>query len=113
MHEIRVAEDLSVIILEAAGKGKLNRVTGVNIIFGQLVQIVPDIFRSAFAEAVRGTIAEDAEVSIEIMPVMMKCVDCGSIFKVSNNIFSCGLCKSSDLEIIEGKEMFVKSIEGD
>jgi hydrogenase nickel incorporation protein HypA/HybF len=78
-----------------------------------MVQIVPDIFRSAFAGAVRGTIAESAEVEIEIVPIKMKCMDCGCIFEVKNNFFLCGVCKSSDLDIVEGKEMFVKSIEGE
>ena len=66
MHEIRIAEDLSRIVLEAASERNLRKVTGINISFGQLVQIVPDIFEFAFRECVRGTIAENSKVNIEI-----------------------------------------------
>jgi len=113
MHEIRIAEDLSAIVLEAAEREQLSKVTQVNIEFGQMVQIVPDIFRFAFAEAVRNSVAEGACVNIEIIPVRMRCIECGKDFRPVNDSFACDACGSSDLEIIEGKELFVKSIEGE
>jgi hydrogenase nickel incorporation protein HypA/HybF len=113
MHELRIAQDLSAIVLETAGLGNLSKVTRVNIIFGQMVQIVPEIFEFAFREAVRDSVARDAEVEIEIMPVRMKCKDCGNEFRVESNRFSCHTCNSTDLDIIQGKELFIKSIEGE
>jgi hydrogenase nickel incorporation protein HypA/HybF len=113
MHEIKIAEDLSAIVLETAGRENLTKVTKVNISFGQLVQIVPDIFRFAFSEAVRNSVAEDAEVNIEIVPVRMKCINCGYDFQVMENRFTCNNCESTDLSIISGKELFIKSIEGE
>jgi len=113
MHELRIAEDLTRIILEVAGKEKLSKVTDVNIIFGQMIQIVPDIFQFAFNEAVRETIAEDAKVNIEILPVKMKCRVCQNEFIISENIFACKSCSSVDLDMIQGKEIFIKSIEGE
>jgi hydrogenase nickel incorporation protein HypA/HybF len=113
MHEIRIAEDLSAIVLDAAKKNNLTKVTRVNISFGQLVQIVPDIFRFAFSETVKNSVAEGAEVSIEIVPVKMKCMNCGNDFYITENRFACNNCDSTDLSIIHGKELFVKSIEGE
>lgn len=112
MHEIRIAEDLSAIVLEAAKTENLSKVTRVNISFGQMVQIVPDIFEFAFREIVRDTIAHDADIDIEIIPVKMRCKNCGCDFNVKENRFSCIICNSSDLEIVNGKELFIKSIEG-
>jgi hydrogenase nickel incorporation protein HypA/HybF len=113
MHELRIAEDLSSIVLEAAHNENLTRVTRVNVIFGQMIQIVPDIFESAFTEIVRSTVAEDAELVIEIMPMKVKCLNCGNDFLVEDNRFGCSLCSSTDLGIIQGKELFIKSIEGE
>jgi hydrogenase nickel incorporation protein HypA/HybF len=113
MHELKIAEDLSVIVLETAERENLSIVTKVNISFGQMVQIVPEIFRFAFSETVRGTVAENARVTIEIIPVKMKCIDCGNDFRVIDNKFACDVCGSTDLRIIQGKELFVKSIEGE
>jgi hydrogenase nickel incorporation protein HypA/HybF len=113
MHEIRIAEDLSVIVLDAARKNNLSKVTKVNISFGQMIQIVPDIFEFAFRETVRNSVAQDAETDIEIIPVKMRCKSCGSNFQVDENSFVCIQCNSTDLEIIQGKELFIKSIEGE
>ena len=113
MHEIKIAEDLSAIVLETAKRENLSKVTRVNISFGQMVQIVPDIFRFAFRETVKKSVAEDAEVNIEIVPVKMKCMNCGKDFYVTENRFACSNCDSTELDIIQGKELFVKSIEGE
>lgn len=113
MHEIRIAEDLSAIVLETAKQENISKVTRVNISFGQLVQIVPAIFEFAFRESVRESIARDAELSIEIVPVKMRCTVCGTDFLVKETLFACADCGSTDLDIIHGKELFIKSIEGE
>jgi hydrogenase nickel incorporation protein HypA/HybF len=113
MHEIRIAEDLTKIVLEVAEKASLSVVTRVDVNFGQLIQIVPDIFEFAFRETVRNTIAEDAEVIIEIIPVRLKCMNCGKVLHPNEFQFICHECGSTDMKIINGKELFVKSIEGE
>ena len=113
MHEIRISADLVSIVLEAAQSEKLREITKVNVSFGQMIQIVPDIFRFAFMEAVKGTIEEHAELCIEIIPVRMQCRICGDEFNVKEKLFACSSCGSVDLEILTGKELFVKSIEGE
>jgi hydrogenase nickel incorporation protein HypA/HybF len=113
MHELRIAEDLASIVTETAGKENLSKVTRVNICFGQMIQIVPEIFEFAFRETVRNSVAGDAELNIEIIQVKMKCKHCGNDFQVTEKRFSCNICNSTDLEIISGKELFIKSIEGE
>jgi hydrogenase nickel incorporation protein HypA/HybF len=112
MHELKIAEDLVTIVLDTARGKHLSKVSRVNITFGQLVQIVPEIFEFAFREIVRNSIAEAAELNIEIVQVKMKCKNCGNDFQVKENRFACNICNSTDLEIIQGKELFIKSIEG-
>lgn len=113
MHELKIAEDLSSIVLETARNEKLLRVTKVNISFGRMIQIVPEIFEFAFRESVRDSLAQDAEIDIEIIPVKMKCKQCGTDFQIKDNRFTCNNCGSTDLIMINGKELFIKSIEGE
>jgi hydrogenase nickel incorporation protein HypA/HybF len=113
MHEISIARDLSEIVLEVASREKLSKVKRVNISFGQMIQIVPDIFAFAFRETVRDTIASDAEVDIEILPVKMQCRICNNEIMINENNYSCTGCGSTELDIIQGKELFIKSIEGE
>ncbi len=113
MHEIGIAQDLSAIVLETAKKENLSKVTRVSICMGKMVQIVPDIFSFAFREAVRNSIANDAELDIEVAEVRMACRNCGNVFKPDDNMFSCNVCNSSDTDIMQGRELFIKSIEGE
>lgn len=113
MHEISIAEDLAGIVLETARDNGLSEVCTVNVSFGQMIQIVPEIFRFAFSEAVRQTIASGAEINIEIIPIKLKCSGCGSEFLMGEDLFICANCGSSELQIIQGKELFIKSIEGE
>lgn len=113
MHELRIAEDLTAIVLETAARENLTKVCRVSITFGQLVAVVPEIFEFAFREAVKGSLAGDAELSVEVLPVKLKCKNCGNDFLLDSNLFSCNVCSSTDIEIIQGKELFIKSIEGE
>ncbi len=108
MHELSIAEDLSVIVLETARKNNLSRVSRVNLIFGQMIQIVPDIFEFAFRETVRDSIAQNAEINIEIVPVRMRCKSCGNDFQILENRFICNNCGSTELSVINGKELYIK-----
>lgn len=114
MHEVSIAVDLQKIILEVADKHKLNKVSTINIQFGEMVQIIPDIFQSAFKEVCRGSLSEGAEVKIEILPVKIKCVRCFSELEILKyDYYTCKKCNSTDIEIIQGKEVLIKSIEGE
>lgn len=113
MHELSIASALSEIVVETGLKGNLEKITKVNIAIGQMIQIVPEIFEFSFRECVRGTIADDAELEIEIISTRVKCSNCLIEFQLPEYSFSCGNCGSVELEIINGKELFVKSIEGE
>jgi hydrogenase nickel incorporation protein HypA/HybF len=113
MHEIQIAQDLSVIVLEVAEREKLSVVAGVDVIFGSMIQVVPEIFEFAFRECVRESIARDAKVNIEILPVRIRCMKCNEEMDLSDLWFICYKCFTTDVKVIQGKEMFVKSIEGE
>jgi hydrogenase nickel incorporation protein HypA/HybF len=113
MHEIRIAQELAAIVTGVAKENGLKEVTKATLQFGEMIQVVPDILRFAFAEAVRGTLAENAEIEMEILPVMLQCNQCRSTFVIREQDFHCAQCNSGDLRILQGKEMFVKSIEGE
>lgn len=113
MHEIKIAEELSVIVVDKAREAGLSAVESVNVCFGQLVQVVPDIFEFAFREAVRDTVAAEAALNIEIIPLEMKCLSCGAEYTPAENSSSCRRCGSLEITVVHGKELFIKSIEGE
>lgn len=113
MHELRIAEELSAIVIGAAAGSGLTRVDKVNVCFGEFIQVVPGIFETAFREAVRETPAADALLDIEIIPAELRCLVCGTVYKPDGEMHACGVCGSEDISVVHGKELFIKSIEGD
>jgi Zn finger protein HypA/HybF involved in hydrogenase expression len=43
----------------------------------------------------------------------MKCKNCKDEIMINDNSFCCSNCGSVELDIIQGKELFIKSIEGE
>lgn len=113
MHELRIATDLVEMVEGHAAEAGLGAVRRVNVSFGQFIQIVPDLFEAAFRIATADTIAEGAEISIEIIAPELRCLDCGSVYIPSEDLNGCSVCGSHEIDIVHGKELFIKSIEGE
>ena len=113
MHELKIAEELIGIITKVAESENLKKVTKVNIQFGKMIQIVPDIFQFVFDSAVKGTVAKGAKLHLEILPVKFACNKCKEETEIEDLIFVCPYCGANDLELIQGRETIVESIEGE
>ncbi len=113
MHELKIAEELIGIIIEVAESENLKKVTKVNIQFGKMIQIVPDIFQFVFESAVKGTVAKNAKLKLEILPVVFVCNKCKEEAEIDDLFFVCPRCGSNDLELIQGRETIIESIEGE
>ena len=113
MHELRIAEELAAMVAGYAAEAGLITVDRVNISFGQFIQIVPDLFEAAFREAARDTAAAFAVLDIEIIPPEMRCQRCGAEYTPADDIHGCGICGSDEIIVKHGKELFIKSIEGE
>ncbi|MCU0457752.1 MAG: hydrogenase maturation nickel metallochaperone HypA [Bacteroidales bacterium] len=112
MHELRIATDLAEIVERYASEAGWQVVEKVNLTFGQFIQVVPDLFEAAFREATRGTVAAGAEIDIEIIPAEMRCLGCGAPYIPAGDLHACKSCGSEEIDLIHGKELYIKSIEG-
>jgi hydrogenase nickel incorporation protein HypA/HybF len=59
----------------------------------------------------KGTIAEEATLTVEVVPLRVRCRACGEERHVESYVFLCAVCTSPDLEILEGTEMILERIE--
>jgi len=113
MHEIAMVEDVFRIIFRVAEENQISRIDRVNIVIGEYLQVKPSLFEFAFESAKEGTIASGASLNLVTRPVKLKCKACNELFCLNDLKYSCPLCGSGELEIIDGKDMYVKSIEGE
>jgi hydrogenase nickel incorporation protein HypA/HybF len=67
MHEYSLMADLLLKILRIAHETKAERITSVKVKLGALSHITKEHFTEHFEEAIRGTVAEGAVLSVEQM----------------------------------------------
>jgi len=120
MHEFSFAYDIFKIAEATALKYNANKISQVYLEIGELTLIVPELLKRSFEMATKGSIAEGAELKIEITPGKIKCRDCNKVSTVTLSeesyltglqLFQCRHCKSKNTEIIEGKKANVKNIK--
>ena len=113
MHEVSIVNDLFKVLMDVSEKEGLHRIDKVNFTIGKMMHIVPEFFEFAFDSAKENTIAAEASIEIEYLPIKMRCENCHAEFTVDNNTFVCPDCRSTNLTLIQGKELVIKSIEGE
>lgn len=74
MHEMGVTQAMLNMALEHANG---RRITDVYLQAGRMSAIVPESVEVFFEYLSKGTLAEEARLHFEILPVEMTCVDCG------------------------------------
>jgi hydrogenase nickel incorporation protein HypA/HybF len=113
MHEFSIVEGLMGIITETAKSHGLTRVDAVKLRIGKLRQADPQALDFAFEALAEGTVAQGAKISIEEIPVRIKCNDCSAELTADDYIFFCTACESRRVTVITGKELYIDSLEGD
>lgn len=113
MHEFSIIENLFKIIEDITNKEKLKKVDKINLLVGEMLQIVPETLDFAFNTSKKGTKYENTKLNIEFQPIIGKCMNCSNQFELHKNNHNCPECRSNDFEIISGKELIIKSIEGE
>jgi hydrogenase nickel incorporation protein HypA/HybF len=111
VHELSLIASVFDVLEEKAREHGAARVTAVVLRVGVLSGAVPDLLESAFEIYRKGTLAEGARLTVKVVPVKLRCPDCGGESVREETDFSCAACGSRRVEIVEGRELFVDRIE--
>jgi hydrogenase nickel incorporation protein HypA/HybF len=111
VHELSLVASVFDILEEKAREQGASRVTAVVLRVGRMSGVVPELLGSAFDTYKKGTLAEGGRLEIVIVPVKLRCPDCGGASVREDADFSCAACGSRRVEIVEGREIVVEKIE--
>ena len=111
MHELSLIASVFDVLEEKAREHSASRVAAVVLRVGRMSGVVPDLLESAFDAYKRGTLAEGAWLTIEVVPIKLRCPDCGGADVREDTDFSCAACGSRRVEIVEGREIVIERIE--
>ena len=76
---------------------KIGRLSGVE---AHYLQNCYEVFRA-------GTVCENADLIIHTQEIVVKCKNCGFSGDLTQNDFSCPRCKSSEISVIDGEDMYL------
>ena len=108
MHELAIAGHVVDI---AARHADGRRVTKVSLKVGHLRQVVPSALSFSFDLVAQGTSVEGAELVLDEAPAAGLCRRCGAESRLEAFPLQCGACGGLDLEITQGEELHVESLE--
>ena len=136
MHEWALAESVINTVVDEIRLNNIRKVTKVDVKVGELQQIDLDIFRFALENVMKTyeLSLESKAISIEIEKNILRCEVCGKTWsfgdagcmlgedeaeaihfipEIAHVYIRCPECSSPDFEIVKGRGVWIKTIEGE
>jgi len=132
MHEWSLAEGVISTAISVAEENDAEELVQINIKIGKLQQVDREIFETALEETAEDTMAEDSEINMEEAEAILECRSCGEKWNYqdskkelseeeeesihflpdfAHNFVRCPSCESPDFEILEGRGVWLDSVE--
>ena len=111
MHELSVCQALIEQVERVARENDASRVVSIVITVGPLSGVEPQLLEHAYPLAAAGTIAENATLTVETVPVRVRCRTCGAETEASPNRLVCGACGDWQADVTSGEEMILTRVE--
>lgn len=111
MHELSIAMSIIEIAEENARREKASVINEIELDIGTQAGIVLDALDFAMQSAVMGTMLENAEVKINTIQARGVCSKCKHEFTLTDMFQPCPECSNPFSEIIQGRELKVRSLK--
>ncbi len=111
MHEFSIALGIVKIAEEESRKAKAKTVKVINLEIGTLSGIELEALEFAWPAAVKETVLEHAKRNIEVIDGKAKCLECDQIYDLNDIYDACPNCGGYFKDIIQGKELRIKSLD--
>jgi hydrogenase nickel incorporation protein HypA/HybF len=111
MHELAICQSLMDQVESIAAERNAQSVTSIVIAMGPLSGVEAALLKNAYPIASAGTVAENAELIIEYLPIRVKCSQCGSESDALPNKLICKQCGDWRTTLLSGDEMMFMRVE--
>ena len=111
MYEFQLTNKLNNTVQELCRLFRLNKVNKVLVKIGALRRVNPEVMSFIFSEVSRGTPADEAMLSVMIIPATYKCYSCGRTGTSDNTEYMCPHCSSRNVDLLTGLELSVDYLE--
>ena len=110
MHELSLVLNILEIADKQAQSHDTDRFESIELEIGTMAGVEMDAFLFAWEAAIKDTVLEDAERIIHHIQAKALCSSCGSRFEIAELYGACPTCGDFQKEILQGKELKIKSL---
>ena len=110
MHEVSIMQNTLDIAIAQAKQHNATKIDCLTLKIGQLSGVIPEALEFAFEVLTQGTIAANAQLEIETIPVVCYCRNCDLLFQPEAYIYRCPHCQQISSDIVRGKELDLVSV---
>lgn len=111
MHEVGIMTNILRTAEEATRQGNGTKILKIRLKIGSMTGIVLESLQFAFEGLRRGTMAEEADLEIEVIPALCRCNDCEIAYEPQEIDFLCPNCGGTNIKLLKGRELEVVSID--
>ncbi len=114
MHELPVTERILDVVINHAEKNGVQKIVGINLRVGELSDLEDEWIQHYFSYLAKETVAAEARLKIERVPVVMACSSCSHTFQIDvkeMKEIQCSECGGKKCSIVSGKEYYIKDME--
>jgi hydrogenase nickel insertion protein HypA len=111
MHEYSIVQALLNQCEEIASQNNAKKITKVVTKIGVLSGVEPHLLEIAFNTFKEDSIAKDAEFIMNIQKLKIRCNNCQNESELNEAHYCCPKCESLEVEVIDGEEMYLMSLE--
>jgi len=111
MHELSVCQALLDQVQNVAASHGARSVSRIVLRIGPLAGVEPQLLQQAFPIARAGTVAANAVLEIEGLPIRVRCERCGAETDAAANRLLCGRCGDWHTKLVSGDELMLASVE--
>jgi len=111
MHEYSIVQALLDQCAEIAHNHQAHKITKVIVKIGRMSGVEPHLLDIAFHTFKEDTVCDQAELCIDIQPVVIRCKQCRNETVLEEIAYCCQVCESLDVVVIDGEEMYLMSLE--
>ncbi len=111
MHEFAITESLLSIVLEKAREVNARKVTRVDLLVGRLTGYVPECIQLQFDILSHGTEAFGASLAFHQPSTRLHCRRCNLDYSTDSQDITCPECRTLEIDILSGSELYIESID--
>lgn len=111
MHEMGITQGILTSAFQAATDAGCTRIDRITVSVGEMTEVVDFALQFAFEALTPDTMAEGAELVINMVPAKSRCLDCGNEYEHDRFQMLCPECESLNVEMIQGRELQIDSID--